>query len=164
MDRKEQKKIALYEDELYGAEEQKEEEFQFVAFLISGEWYGVRVEETREIIAYPHITYLPHAPKYIAGITNLRGNILSVTDLKKIFGLPDSEITQNSRIIVVESKGIRTGILADKVLDVVFIPKSKIEPPLETIEAAKVVFLDGCFSTNSKFVGILKIDEIFQIK
>jgi len=83
----EEKKITLYEEDIYERKEPKEETWQFVVFRISCEWYALEIIKVRGITKIEKITYLPSAPTYIAGIVNLRGNILSVTDLKSIFGL-----------------------------------------------------------------------------
>jgi purine-binding chemotaxis protein CheW len=157
-------KIALREEELYGEPEHKEEEARYVVMSVSGEWYAVAVEKTTRIISYPRLTYLPCAPDYIIGIINLRGSILSVTDLKKILGLSPSPPTPASRIIVVESEGLRTGILGDRIYDIVSIGRSKIEPSPVTIEKGRTVFLDGSFRTGEKFVGIINVDSIFNIR
>ena len=80
-------RIALDEDDLYGREEPKEESLQFIVFRVAREWYGVDITKVKEVIKTDRITYLPSSPEHIAGIVNLRGNILSVMDLRVILRL-----------------------------------------------------------------------------
>jgi len=89
----------------------------------------------KEIIKVGRLTYLPSSPEHIAGIVSLRGNILSVTDLKTIFSLPYEEPTEKARIIAVESGIFETGLLSTRWLNQSKYPVSKIEPPLLTLPA-----------------------------
>src|SRR4030043_1616205 len=125
--------MAHYHEDLYEREELKEETLQLIVFRLSKEWYGVEIARVKEVIKVGKITYLPSSPEYIAGIINLRGNILSVTDLKTIFGLPHEEPTEKTRIIAVESGIFQTGLFVDEVTESIEVPVSKIEPSLLTI-------------------------------
>ena len=156
--------IAFYEDQLYGDDTQEEESVQFIVFLLDDEWYAVEITGAQEIVPSPRIAYLPYAPAHIAGITNLRGNIISVTDLRTMFGMSPTAITDETSIIVIESQNLQTGILVDKVSDVTEISLSDIEPPLATLEEKKAAFIEGGFRCGNRFIGILKLDGLFGIK
>ena len=101
--KQEQQKITLYEGDFYERQEIKQETIQLVVFRLSNEWYGVEISQAREVIKIGKMTYLPSSPEHIAGIVNLRGDILSVTDLKSFFGLSQEELTEKSRLVVIES-------------------------------------------------------------
>ena len=124
--------IALYEEDLYEKEELKEETRQLVVFRLAQEWYGVEITKVKEVIKVEKITYLPSSPQYVAGIVNLRGNILSVTDLKRILGLPHEELTETTRIVAIEPRIMETGLLVDEISEAIEVPVSKIEPPLSS--------------------------------
>lgn len=158
-----EKKITFYEADIYERQEPKEETRQFVVFRESSEWYAVEILKTKGIVKIERITYLPSAPGYIAGIVNLRGNILSVTDLKSIFGLAPGELTEKSRLIVIESGPFETGLLVDEVTKVVDVAVTKIDPTLTTLPPERAEYLEGEFRIEDKLIGILKVENILKV-
>ncbi len=154
--------VTLYEDELYEKEIIKEESLQFIVFRVYDEWYAVEITRVKEIVKVETITYLPSSPAHIVGIINLRGNILSVTDLKMIFGFPKTDLTRDSRLVVVESGLVESGILADEVCNVVEVSVSRIEPTLATIPSERAEYIEGEFQDNDKLIGILKIEKVLD--
>lgn len=155
------KEFIVEEEDLYEAPEVKEETTQLVVFRISAEWYGIEITKVKEVIKAEDITYLPSSPEYVAGIVNLRGNILSVTDLKKIFGLPQEELTGKSRLVVIESGVLETGLLVDEVAEAVEIPISGIDPALTTIIPERAEYIEGECKIGDRLIGILKVEKIF---
>ncbi len=158
----EEKKITLYEEDIYEKVEPKEETRQFVVFRESSEWYALEVIKVRGITKIDKITWLPSAPGYIAGIVNLRGNILSVTDLKSIFGLAPVELTEKSRLIVIESGLLETGLLVDEVACVADIAVTKIDPTLSTLPPERAEYLEGEFRIEDKLVGLLRVEKLLE--
>ena len=136
--------------------------FQLVTFRLGNEWYGVKVSSVKEVIRVPKITYLPSAPNYIAGIVSIRGNILSVTNLRRIFGLKEAAITDISRIVVAESDSFQTGFLADEAFEVIDVPVSKIEPPLTTLESNKAQYIEGEFRDGERLIVILNAEKLIK--
>lgn len=155
-------KITLYEEDLYEKKEVKEETVQLVVFRLSSEWYGVEISKIKKVIKVNKITYLPSSPEYIAGIVNLRGNILSVTDLKRVFGLLQEERTEKSRLVVIESGILETGLLVDEVMEAVEVPVSKIDPTLTTISPERAEYIEGECRIDDKLMGILKVEKILE--
>lgn len=150
------------EDDLYERGELEEETLQFIVFRLAREWYGVEITKVKEIIKVGKVTYLPSSPEHIAGIVSLRGNILSVTDLKTIFSLPYEEPTEKTRIIAVESGILETGLLVDEVVESIEVPVSKIEPPLLTLPAEGGRYIEGQCRTGSKLVALLSVEKILE--
>ena len=157
-----QEKITLSEEEFFQKLEPKEKTAQFTIFRLSGEWYGVNVLKTKEVIKVEAITHLPSSPGHIAGIINIRGNIVSVTDLKKIFGLAPEEATEKTRLVVIESGNLETGLLADEVGEIVEVAVSKIEPTMSTIAAEKAGYIEGECRVDDKLFGILNVEKILE--
>jgi len=150
------------EDDFYEREELEEETLQFIVFRLAQEWYGVAITKVKEIIKVGRVTYLPSSPEHIAGIVSLRGNILSVTDLKTIFSLPYEEPTEKARIIAVESGIFETGLLVDEVVESIEVPVSKIEPPLLTLPAEGGKYIEGQCRTGNKLVALLSVEKILE--
>ncbi len=156
------KDIIYDEDDLYEREEVVEEKLHFITFRLAREWYGVNITRVKEIIKMVKVTYLPSSPEHIAGIVSLRGNILSVTDLKAIFGLPYEAPSEKTRIIAIEAGIFETGLLVDEVVEPIEIPVSKIEPPLSTLHGEQGKYVEGqCWSDN-RLVALLSVEKILE--
>ena len=155
-------KITLYEDDLYEKKEAKNETTRLVVFRVSNEWYGIEILMTKEVARIERITYLPSSPENVAGITNLRGDILSVMDLKKVFGLPHEDLTEKSRLVVIESGDLETGLLVDEINEVVEVAVDEIHPTLTTIAPEKAEYLLGECKIGDKLIGILNVKKILK--
>ena len=154
--------IAHYKEDLYERVEFEEETLQIIVFRLSREWYGVEIRKVKEVIRVTKITYLPSSPEYIAGIVNLRGNILSVTDLKRIFSLPYEEPTEKTRIIAVELGILETGLLVDEVIESIEVPLSKIEPSLLTIPSEGAKYIEGQCKVNNKLIALVSVQKVLE--
>jgi len=84
-------------------------ENQLVVFDLGNEHYGVDIAAVESIIKMQEITVVPRTPRFVEGVTNLRGTVLPVIDLRKRFGLPVEESTRETRIVVTEMAGITAG-------------------------------------------------------
>ena len=92
---------------------------QWVTFKLDNETYGINVMQVQEVLRYTEIAPVPGAPSYVLGIINLRGNVVTVIDTRQRFGLHNAEITDNSRIVIIEADKQVVGILVDSVAEVV---------------------------------------------
>ncbi len=151
-------------DDLYERDEKREETVQLVVFRLNQEWYGVDIRKVKEIIKSNRITYLPSSPEHIAGIVNLRGNILSVTDLKVFLNLSRELPGEKARIIAVESGILETGLLADEVVGSVELPVKMISPAIPTIPAGGAKYLEGQCKVDKKLIGILSIEKVLEVQ
>jgi len=100
---------------------------QFVLFKIGPETYAVDIAETQEVLRYRAPKKIPHAPRHVLGVINLRGQIIPVVGLREKFALESQEAAAETRIIVCHNEGKLTGIVCDSVERVVFIPAKNIE-------------------------------------
>lgn len=133
---------------------------QFVSFRLSDEWYAVNLRAVREIVKVSQIAFLPSAPAHIAGAINLRGNIVSVTDPKRLFGLPAAAATPRSRIVVIENATAETGLLVDEVGVVLTLPVNQLEPPLATLDLSQTAYLQHVCRSEDRLLGILHADKL----
>ena len=156
------KKISLYENDLYDDIEVKEKTIHIMIFRLAHEWYGIEITKIKGVSKVDKITFLPSSPNYIVGIANLRGNILSVTDLKMIFDLPTEEITNRSRLLDIISGVMETSLLVDEVTDTIEVPISKIDPPFTTISHEKAKYLEGECMIEGRLIGILSVEKILE--
>ena len=76
---------------------------QWVTFKLDNETYGINVMRVQEVLRYTEIAPVPGAPSYVLGIINLRGNVVTVIDTRQRFGLMNAEISDNTRIVIIEA-------------------------------------------------------------
>lgn len=120
-----------------------EEPTEIVEFLLAYERYGVESSYVREIYSLKELTAVPCTPSFVLGIINVRGQILSVIDLKKFFDLPEKGLTDLNKIVIMRNDEMEFGILADFVLGVRSIPASQIQPSLPTLTGIREEYLKG---------------------
>ncbi|NMR95239.1 chemotaxis protein CheW, partial [Vibrio parahaemolyticus] len=124
------------------------------------ETYGINVMQVREVLRYTEIAPVPGAPDYVLGIINLRGNVVTVIDTRSRFGLMEGEVTDNTRIIVIESERQVIGILVDSVAEVVYLRSSEIDttPSVGTDESAK--FIQGVSNRDGKLLILVDLNKL----
>lgn len=144
--------------------EKKEDDpiLQWVTFLLDGEVYGVNVMQVQEVLRYTEIAPVPGAPSYVIGIINLRGNVVTVIDTRDRFGLMPADVTENTRIVIIESNDYVVGILVDAVAEVVYLKQSEIEtaPNVGSDENAK--FIRGVCNKNDELLILIDLDKMLS--
>ncbi len=100
---------------------------QLVTFRLKDETYGINVMHVQEVLRVSEIAPVPGAPDYVLGIINLRGNVVTVIDTRSRFGLPAGDVTDTSRIVIIESDKQVVGILVDAVAEVVELTETQID-------------------------------------
>jgi purine-binding chemotaxis protein CheW len=101
-------------------------DLQIVNFTIDGVSYGVPVEQVREVRDIQTVTPIPQAPSYVEGVTNLRGQIITVVDLRKRLGLPQKDKVGDKRIVIIIEKSA-VGVIVDSVTEVSTIKGQDLE-------------------------------------
>lgn len=148
--------IEFEDEDFYEKKEgAKEAVRQMICFRLGEEFYAIDILDVLEVIRVSQMTYLPSSPSFIAGIGNLRGNIISVTDPGKLFGLEGEALTARSRIVVVAQGEVETGLLVNEVLFVQSVKESQIEPPLSTVDSEKIRYMTGEFKHGDRLFTIL---------
>ncbi len=113
---------------------------KYMTFKLAEEEYGLEILKVRELIGLMPITCVPGTRPFIRGVINLRGKVIPVVDLRRKFGMPACEPTDQTVIIVVQyayaERPVTMGILVDQVLEVRSIDGAQIEPPPTLAEAA----------------------------
>lgn len=139
-----------------------DEVLQWVTFQLEDETYGINVMQVREVLRYSEIAPVPGAPDYVLGIINLRGNVVTVVDTRSRFGLMEGEVTDNTRIIVIESERQVIGILVDSVAEVVYLRSSEIDttPSVGTDESAK--FIQGVSNRDGKLLILVDLNKLLS--
>jgi purine-binding chemotaxis protein CheW len=100
---------------------------QVIVFKLGNERYGVEISQVREIIRPAQITRIPNTPDFIEGVINLRGQITTIINLRKRFGLENKPIDNDTRIIVVEHNNSVIGMMVDSVSEVKYLSEKEVE-------------------------------------
>lgn len=116
---------------------------EILEFQLAWERYAIESFHVREVFPLERLTPLPCTPDFVLGIANVRGEMISVVDIKKFFGLPQKGLGDLNKLIVLESPAMGFGILADAVLGMRRIPRDDIQPPLPTFSGIGEDYLHG---------------------
>jgi purine-binding chemotaxis protein CheW len=138
-------------------------ENQLVIFKTGNEHYGVDIAAVESIIKVQDITSVPRAPEFVEGITNLRGTVLPVIDLRKRFGLAATESTKDTRIVVIEMNGSVVGMIVDAVTEVLRISPEAIEPPSPLVTTIDSAFITGIAKVDGRLVILLDLSKVFSM-
>jgi len=136
-----------------------EARLEVVEFLLAHEKYGIEPDYIREVFPLKTLTPIPCTPPFVRGVTNLRGEVLSVIDLKRFFDLPDEGLTDFTKVIVLESETMAFGILADSVAGARTISLDEMQPALPTLTEVREKYLKGV--TNDR-MAILDAESILS--
>ncbi len=116
---------------------------EVVEFLLAGEHYAIESQYIQEVYPLENLTPLPCTPAFVLGIVNVRGEILSVIDIRRFFDLPQQGLTDLSKVIIVRSQEMEIGILADAILGARSIARADIQASLPTLTGIREDYLTG---------------------
>lgn len=135
---------------------------QWVTFFLDNEKYGIKVMQVQEVLRMTEIAPVPGAPHYVLGIINLRGNVVTVIDSRKRFGLPQKEPDDSTRIVIIEAGDQVVGILVDSVAEVVDLRANDIEtaPNVGTDESSK--YIQGVSSQSGELLILVDVNKLLS--
>lgn len=133
---------------------------QWVTFKLEGEKYGIKVMQVQEVLRMTEIAPVPGAPDYVLGIINLRGNVVTVVDTRKRFGLPTRDPDDATRIVIIEAENQIVGILVDSVAEVMDLRMSEIEtaPNVGNDESSR--YIQGVSSQNDELLILVDVNKL----
>ncbi|MGM0541978.1 MAG: chemotaxis protein CheW [Pseudomonadota bacterium] len=132
-----------------------------VLFTLENEIYGIHVKKIREVLRVGTIRTVAGTPHNVLGVINVRGVIVTVIDARSMYGMPAKEISDYSRIIIVELDGERAvGMLVDFVMEVKDIPESKIEALSATKENVSR-YIQGIAHFQNNVIILIDVDNMF---
>lgn len=141
---------------------------QFLTFGLGTDTFAIDVSKAKEILDFAEVTKVPQMPDYMTGVLNLRSSVIPVINTRLKFGMPDTDTTKDSCIIVVEvdvdGESVTVGIMADSVQEVLSIAPEQIEPPPRIGTKLNTDFIKGMGTLGKKFVIILDIDKVFSVE
>lgn len=139
-----------------------DEVLQWVTFKLDSETYGINVMQVQEVLRYSEIAPVPGAPTYVLGIINLRGNVVTVIDTRQRFGLNPADISDNTRIVIIEAEKQVIGILVDSVAEVVYLKNSEIDdaPNVGNDDSAR--FIQGVSNREGELLILVDLNQLLS--
>lgn len=135
---------------------------KYVTFKIDKEYYGINIESVTAIEKMENITRVPNSPKYIKGVINLRGNVITLISLRNKMNIQDIDITNNSRIIVVSKDEITLGLIVDSSSEVIEINPGDIDKPPSTSEKESSTYISGVGKVDDRLIILLDLSKIME--
>lgn len=135
---------------------------QWVTFRLGDEMYGVNVMQVQEVLRVTEIAPVPGAPDYVLGIINLRGNVVTVMDTRKRFGLPLKEPDESTRIVIIEAEDQIVGIVVDSVAEVVYLRASDIETAPEVGNDESSKYIQGVASRDAELLILVDLNKLLS--
>lgn len=135
------------------------EERQVVVFGLGDETFGTEISSVREIIRMPTVTQMPGTPDHVRGVINLRGRVIPVVDLRARFRLPATELTEDTRVLVVDILGESIGVVVDCVTEVRRVPSASVEEPGATTTTEESYYIDGIAKQDEHLLILLDLER-----
>ncbi len=134
--------------------------YQLVSFKLGNEEYAVDILKVQEINRLTEITSVPNAPSYLEGVINLRGKVIPVINLRKKFGLADKDVDSHSRVMILDIRGITTGVIVDAVSEVLRINTDTVEPPPPMAASMSADYIKGIAKLEQRLIILIDPDAI----
>ena len=133
---------------------------QWVTFRLDNEKYGINVMQVREVLRVSEIAPVPGAPNFVLGIINLRGNVVTVMDTRKRFGLAPRGHDDSTRIVIIESEERVVGMMVDSVAEVMNLAASAIEstPDVGNDQSAK--YIQGVSNVGGELLILVDLERL----
>lgn len=133
---------------------------QLVTFRLGNEEFSLDILRVQEIIRHMELTRVPRTPDFVDGVINLRGRVIPVLDLRKRFGLPSDEKTNETRIIVVDVDNKTVGLKVDAVSEVLRLPADTVEPAPAIVTGAESDYIKGVGKLDGRLLILLDVEKI----
>lgn len=137
---------------------------QFISFAIGDNQYGVDIMAVREIKGWVDVTHLPRQPDYVRGVLNLRGAVVPIVDLRCRFGQGLTEATPLHIAIIVQIGAQQVGLLADRVLDIVSIDRSQVQPVPQVADDARISFISGLVTVDGAMIALIDLPNLLSVQ
>lgn len=135
---------------------------QFVGFQLAGQQYAFRIERIQEIVIPTGITRIPEVPRYVDGVTNLRGTIIPIVNLRALFGLEPRDIDADTRTVVVNVGSRTMGCNVDSVSRVMRVAADQVQPAPDAVMASGRRYIDGFARVGDELFILLDVDQLLD--
>ncbi len=143
--------------------EQARVDYKMVTFTLAGKDYGIDIMKVKEISKASKFTFVPNAAPFVKGVYNLRGDIISVIDLRSFFNLPipENEGSTTEDMIILRLDGHVIAVVVDTIDKVVGIASENVQPPHPLFGDINIKYINGVVENNGRLYLILDVERIF---
>jgi purine-binding chemotaxis protein CheW len=131
-------------------------------FTLGYEDYAISVEYVQTVITEAVLTPVPNTPRFVKGVSNLRGNLVPVVDLKEMFQMPGARESENM-MVMLEVGAMKVGMIVDKVNEVLEIDYSKLQPPPPSVSGFGAEYIVGMFKLATQILIVVDIEKVLNI-
>lgn len=143
---------------------QTSQEHEFVTFYAGDLLIGVDIRQVQEINRHVETTPVPHAPEFVRGVVNLRGDVVTVVDLRATLHMPCGALTTSSRNVIVNYKDELIGLLVDRIADVVETRDDDIDPTPPNVDGVDNRFFQGVCKLEDDLLVLLDVNETLTLQ
>jgi len=144
-------------------EKVSKERVELFTFWLGEERYGMDLALGRHLLKMPKIVKLPQVPEYLLGVFNLRGEIVAVLDLRRLFGMKISPQTENSRLLVAEAKGVVIALYLDRIGDIMIYDLKGLQAISGEETGVPAQYLKGYFPADGEAGKMLIYLDLEQL-
>jgi purine-binding chemotaxis protein CheW len=142
---------------------EEQERVSYLAFYLGTEVYGLPLEQLREVARVSHLRRVPGAPAGVAGLVNLRGEILCALDVREILGLPAQTSSETPFLVALRGFGDPLGLIVDSIADIYAVSPSDIEAPPATWPAERAACFIGTARVPAGLMGLLDLARVTKV-
>ena len=135
---------------------------QIVGFLLGSERLGLDVSSVQEVLRPRPVSMLPQAPDFVAGVIDVRGNLVPLIDLRRRFGMGGRESGREGRVLIAQLGDDRVSLLVDEVLGVIGVSEADIEPPPASFRGLAAEYIDGIARVEGGLLIIINLERVLS--
>lgn len=135
-------------------------ERQVATFYVDNLLLGVEIQKVREINRHHTITEVPHAPDFVRGVINLRGEVVTVVDMRCALGLPPSDSIENSRTVIIHSQDEVIGLVVDRIADIYQLNVDEIVAPPANVGSVDAQVFEGVWTMDDRIIVLLDVEAV----
>src|SRR5699024_8196605 len=125
--------------------------------------YGVDIQQIRSIEKLQNITEIPNTPDFIKGVINLRSEVIAIIDLRERLHINKTDITDDTRILIVSINDVQIGLIVDSATDVLDIDPASIDPSPEIVGDIDVTFVKGVAKLEDRLLILLDLARVLNL-
>ena len=135
---------------------------QIATFHVGNLLLGVNIDLVQEINRQLDVTAVPQSPDTVLGVINLRGEVVTVVDIRTLLGMEKREINDRCRCVVIHSQEEQVGVLVDSVADILSVPQNEIDPAPANIDGVEGRFFQGVHALENGVVVLLDVEQLLE--
>ncbi len=138
------------------------EQADYITFYVGEVLLGIEITAVDEINRHLDVTRVPHAPPFVRGVLNLRGDVVTIIDLAMVLGFSSAEASRKSRVVIVREGDERIGLRVDRIADVVSVDADSLDPVPCNMNSLDSRFFRGVHQLSSEIMAVLDVEAVLD--